>query len=207
MFNNAAAKDNFDLQYAKLMPQLSVQGQVAHYLGSSTPNYTNNYGQVMVVGSMPLYQGGSEYATIRQARQQQQQAEKQIDDARRTAIQQATQYWSAYVSTVATVSSTRQSIRANEVALEGVQREAIVGSRTTQDVLYQEQQLLSARVTLVQNLSTLVTTSYQVASATGRLTARDLSLNVQLYDETAYYQAVKNKWIGTGDYATDQPSR
>ena len=161
----------------------------------------------MVVGSIPLYQGGSEYATIRQARQQQQQAEKQIDDARRTAIQQATQYWSAYVSTVATVSSTRQSIRANEVALEGVQREAIVGSRTTQDVLYQEQQLLSARVTLVQNLSTLVTTSYQVASATGRLTARDLSLNVQLYDETAYYQAVKNKWIGTGDYATDQPSR
>ena len=28
-----------------------------------------------------------------------------------------------------------------------------------------------------------------------------------LYDATAYYRAVRNLWIGTGDYATDQPWR
>jgi outer membrane protein len=28
-----------------------------------------------------------------------------------------------------------------------------------------------------------------------------------LYDETAYYNAVKDKWTGLGDYATDQPGR
>ena len=28
-----------------------------------------------------------------------------------------------------------------------------------------------------------------------------------LYDETAYYNAVKNRWFGLGDYATDQPGR
>jgi outer membrane protein len=32
-------------------------------------------------------------------------------------------------------------------------------------------------------------------------------LQVPLYDETAYYKAVRNKWIGTGDFATDQPGR
>lgn len=37
--------------------------------------------------------------------------------------------------------------------------------------------------------------------------ARGLGLNVPLYDETAYYRAVRNLWFGTGDYATDQPSR
>jgi outer membrane protein len=46
-----------------------------------------------------------------------------------------------------------------------------------------------------------------VASAVGRLTARDLALHVPLYDDTAYYKAVKNKLIGTGDYATGQPGR
>jgi outer membrane protein len=46
-----------------------------------------------------------------------------------------------------------------------------------------------------------------MASAVGRLTARDLGLQVPLYDDTAYYKAVRNKWIGTGDYATDQPAR
>jgi hypothetical protein len=28
-----------------------------------------------------------------------------------------------------------------------------------------------------------------------------------LYDETAYYNAVKNRWFGLGDYATDKPGR
>ena len=53
----------------------------------------------------------------------------------------------------------------------------------------------------------MVNTSYQVAAAVGRLTARDLHLPVPLYDERAYYDAVKNKWTGLGDYATDQPGR
>jgi hypothetical protein len=30
---------------------------------------------------------------------------------------------------------------------------------------------------------------------------------VPLYDETAYFNAVKDKWVGLGDYATDQPGR
>jgi hypothetical protein len=28
-----------------------------------------------------------------------------------------------------------------------------------------------------------------------------------LYDETSYYNAVKSRWFGLGDYATDQPGR
>jgi outer membrane protein len=98
-------------------------------------------------------------------------------------------------------------IHANQIALEGTEREAIVGSLTTLDVLNAEQLLLNSRVTLVQNLANLVNASYAVASAVGRLTARDLTLPVPLYDETAYYAAVKNRWIGTGDYATNQPGR
>jgi outer membrane protein len=39
------------------------------------------------------------------------------------------------------------------------------------------------------------------------LTARDLNLPVPLYDETAYYNDVRDRWTGTGDYATDQPGR
>jgi hypothetical protein len=31
--------------------------------------------------------------------------------------------------------------------------------------------------------------------------------NRPLYEETAYYNAVRNRWFGLGDYATDQPGR
>ena len=113
--------------------------------------------------SVPLYQGGSEYSAVRQARQTEQAQRKTLDDARRTAVQTAVSAWETLVAARATIASTRAQIKANEVALEGVEREALVGSRTTLDVLNAEQALLTSRVTLVQNLASLVTASYGVA--------------------------------------------
>jgi outer membrane protein len=206
-FNDAQAKDAVDVAFSQLMPQLSLQGQTFQLNNSSArSNKVNGY-QITANLSVPLYQGGSEYSAVRQARQTEQQTRKQLDDARRSAIQQAIQAWETLVAAKATADSTRSQIRANQIALEGVEREAIVGSRTTLDVLNAQQALFSSQVTLVQNLAALVTASYTVASAIGRLTAKDLNLAVPLYDETAYYKSVRDRWFGVGDYATGQPGR
>ncbi len=207
LFNDAAAKDAIDVAFSALLPQVSVQGQTFQQNNSGTRSTEANGYQIVAQLSVPLYQGGSEYAAVRQARQAQQQTRRLIDDAKRTAVQNAVQAWDTLVAAKASADSTRAQIRANEIALEGVEREAIVGSRTTLDVLNATQLLLQSRTTLVQNLSQVITASYSVAVAIGRLTARDMHLPVPLYDETAYYQAVKDKWVGLGDYATNQPGR
>ena len=207
LFDDAAARDNVDVQFANLMPQVSLQAQAARSDNATLVRQRVIGAQVTVNASVPIYQGGSEYSRVRQARQQEQQARKMVDDIRRQVVQQATQAWEQLQAARSTIESTRAQIRANTIALEGVQREAIVGSRTTLDVLNAEQALLNSRVTLVQNLSNLITTSYMLASSLGRLSARDLNLNVPLYDETAYYTAVRDKLFGTSDYAQDQPGR
>ncbi|MBV9653316.1 MAG: TolC family outer membrane protein [Acetobacteraceae bacterium] len=206
-FDDSSAKDAVDVAFSALMPNLSLQGQTFQQNNSAVARTRINGYEVLAQLSVPLYQGGAEYSAVRQARQQEQQARKTLDDARRAATQQAIQAWETLDAARATVESTRSAIRANQIALEGVEREAIVGSRTTQDVLNQQQQLLNSEVTLVQNLANLVTASYTVAAAVGRLTARDLNLPVPLYDETAYYNDVRDRWTGTGDYATGQPGR
>jgi outer membrane protein len=150
---------------------------------------------------VPLYQGGAEHAAVRQARQLAQQQRQLVEDARRLAGQQAAQAWETLRTARAQVESVRAQIRAQEIALDGVQREAVVGSRTTLDVLNAEQELLNARVSLVQALATLVNASYSLTATIGRLTAQDLGLPVQLYDPKAYHQAVRNLWVGTGDYS------
>jgi outer membrane protein len=207
LFNDAAAKDAIDVAFAQLMPQASLQGQVFQSNNASARSTKTNGYQAVGQLSVPVYQGGSEYSAVRQARQGSQQTTKLVDDARRTAVQNAVQAWETLVAAKASADSTREAIRANEIALEGVEREAIVGSRTTLDVLNAQQALLNSRLTLVQALSQVVMASYQVAAAIGRLTARDLHLPVPLYDDTAYYNAVKDKWAGLGDYATNQPGR
>ena len=207
LFNDASAKDAVDLAFSQLLPQVSFQGQAFQSTNASTRSANSNGYQATIQLTVPLYQGGQEYSAVRQAKQTEQRTSRQVDDARRTAVQNAVQSWETLVAAKAAADSTREQVRANAVALEGVEREAIVGSRTTLDVLNAQQALLNSQTTLVQNLAQVVTASYQVAAAVGRLTARDLHLPVALYDETAYYEAVKNKWTGLGDYATSQPNR
>jgi outer membrane protein len=207
LFNDAAAKDSIDVAFGALLPQISLQGQTFQQNNQGARSTNANGYAVTAQLSVPVYQGGAEYAAVRQAKQAQQQTNRLVDDAKRTAVQNAVQAWDTLVAAKASADSTRAQIRANEIALEGVEREAIVGSRTTLDVLNATQALLTSRTTLVQNLAQLITASYAVASAIGRLTARDLHLPVPLYDETAYYQAVKDRWAGLSDYATSQPGR
>ncbi len=207
MFDAAASKDSVDQAFSAILPQLTAQG-TAFQSNNSGGTETQTKGVSAILNlTVPLYQGGAEYSAVRQARQTEQQARKTVDDTRRQVIQSALSSWETLVAARATIDSTRSQIRANEIALEGTQREAIVGSRTTLDVLNAEQTLLQSRSMLIQNLAQLITSSYGVASAIGRLTAKDLNLNVPLYDDTAYYTAVHDRLFGTGDYELSQPGR
>jgi cell pole-organizing protein PopZ len=195
------ARDNINIQLGALLPTLSLQGQAFRNDNQLQPHTRLTGGQITANLSVPIYQGGAEYAVVRQARQQAQQFRQTVDEQRRNAVQQATQAWEQFQSSRAQVDSQRAAIRAAEIALDGVQREAIVGSRTTLEVLNQEQELLSNRVNLVRALTTAVLQSYSLAAALGRLTAQDLGLDVEPYDMRAYYNAVRNRWAGLGDYS------
>ena len=207
MFSDAAAKDSIDVAFSALMPSLSVQAGLTTDNNASGSNTSSNGGQITLSASVPLYQGGAEYSRVRQARQNEQQARTSADDTRRSNVLTAVQTWYTLVSTQSVIERTRAQINANQFALGGVIREASIGSRTTLDILNAQQLLLTTRSTLVSSLASLVNNSYAVAASIGRLNARDLKLNVPIYDETAYFEAVKDRLFGTGDYALSQPGR
>ena len=79
-----------------------------------------------------------------------------------------------------------------------MRKEALVGSRTTLDVLNAEQELLNAQVNLIQARRDTQVSYYGVLSGIGRLTARTLALPVEYYDEERYYKDVGSRWIGWG---------
>jgi outer membrane protein len=200
-FQNAADKDAIDVAFSALLPQLSLEASA--YLESNPvgPHSSENGGELLGQLTVPLYQGGQEYAAIRQARAKAQESFAAIIDAERTAYAQATQAWEGLVASRAAVISTNAEIKANAIALDGTEREEIVGTRTTLDVLNAQELLLQSQVQQVQNISNLVTESYTVASAIGRLTATDLGLPINQYDDLKYYNSVKYAGFGTGEAA------
>jgi outer membrane protein len=201
LFDEAASRDLIDVQFSNLMPQVSLNGSIFRNDNLTTDNTRVNGSQVTANLTVPIFQGGAEHALVRQARQSAQQSRMVVEEQRRTAIQQATQAFENLTALRAQADANRAQIRAAEIALDGVQREAVVGSRTTLDVLNAEQELLNARVALVRALANVITASHNLAAAVGRLTARDMNLRVQIYDMEAYYREVRNRWAGWGDYS------
>ena len=90
-------------------------------------------------------------------------------------------------------------MRAAEIALEGVRQENAVGARTILDILDAEQELLDSQVNLVRSQRDEIVAGFEVLSAIGRLSARDLNLPVDIYDPEVDYLKVRNTWFDLGE--------
>jgi TolC family type I secretion outer membrane protein len=197
-FVEAATKDDIDTQFSELLPSVSLQGSVSRADEQASDRDSTTEGTILGVLTVPLYQAGAPDSRVRQAKQLYQQARRQLDEARRSAAQQAVQAWQALETAQAQITSFEEQVRANTVALEGVRQEQTVGARTVLDVLDAEQALLNSKVNLVNAQSNLVIARYQVLQTVGQLNAKALALNVPLYDPAQHYNDVRNKWWGTG---------
>jgi outer membrane protein len=197
-FAELAARDNIDFVRGQLLPQISVIGILDRAYDQS-PTFKGallNSAQITAQLTMPLYEGGAIYSQTRQAQQTVGQRRSQVDDARRAAVQLATQSWSTLQAARASISSFASAVRAAQIALEGTQQEALVGTRTVLDVLIQNQTLLTTQSQLVTAEHDAALAEFNVAAATGRLIAPELKLPVKLYDMERHYKQVKDKWIG-----------
>jgi TolC family type I secretion outer membrane protein len=197
-FAQLAARDNIDVVRGQLLPQISVVGTLTRtYDQSITFKGTlSNAAQVTAQLTMPLYEGGAIYSQTRQAQQTVGQRRSQVDDARRAAVQTATQFWATLEAARASISSFSAAVRAAQIALQGVQQQALVGTSTTLDVLVQNQQLLLTESSLVTAEHDAALAEFNLAAAVGRLIAPELKLPVRLYDMEQHYQQVRDKWIG-----------
>jgi len=190
-----AASYTVKAKKGSLLPQVDVTattGRQNEQLNVDRADYWQVYANLTV----PLYQSGAEYANIRQARQIENKYrilwDKTVQDVRANVISA----WESYTASKAQVSSIEAQIKASKMALDGVIREAKVGSRTVLDVLDAEQEHLDNQVSLVQTHRDEIVAAYALLAAIGHLNPDELKLDVESYDAEAYYQDVKNKWVG-----------
>lgn len=146
--------------------------------------------------SVPIYSGGRTSAQVRQSKEQLGQARIEIDvvqDSVRAAVASS---WSQLESARASAVAYGTAISAAQLALAGVIEERNVGQRTTLDVLTSQNDLVNAQIQQVEAERNVVVASYAVLSAVGRLTAKQIGLQVVEYKPEQHYNAVKDKWIG-----------
>ena len=180
-----------------LYPTVGVQGSVSqNYDVSNVPGSSAFIGTVVGSVNIPIYNGGADYATIRQAKETLSQARLQADVQRENVRAAVISAWGLLESSKATVQSDQAQVNASEIALNGVREEARVGQRTTLDVLNAQQTLLNSRVSLVGAQRDRVVASYAVLATIGRLSITTLGLSVAQYSPITHFNQVKDKWFG-----------
>lgn len=187
----------------ELLPQLSAQAGLSAGFqdtgpgGNQPAGYAgNNSANIGLQLSVPIYTGGQVAATVRQRKESLGQARIDVDVTRDDVRAAVTSAWTQYFAAREGVDANRELVRAANLALNGVTEERNVGQRTTLDVLNAQADVIDAQIQLAQSERDVVVASYAILSATGRLSAKSLSLAVLEHKPEEHFEAVKDKWYG-----------
>ena len=198
--NESAAGYAIDSAVGQMLPTVRIQASYGRNGQEYGPETIGNDTRVTASATFPLYQGGAEWSQIRQAKELRNKARMDTEFARRTSGERVSNSWEAYRAAKASSAANREQVKASEIAFEGVQQELQVGSRTTLDVLNQQQELLNARVALVRSERDEIVAAYTLLSTVGSLTAQNLQLPVQVYDAVDNYEMQTWRPLGLSTY-------
>ncbi|MBR1168573.1 MULTISPECIES: TolC family outer membrane protein [Bradyrhizobium] len=201
--NVTAAMFGIDVNYLQvkvaegaLLPTMTIQASATQANEQSLISLRSFNASAIAQLSVPIYQGGSEYALIRQSKENLAQQRLNLETTRDQTRATVVQWWGSLQATKAQVQSAQAQVAASEIALNGVREEAKAGQRTTLDVLNAQQALVNARVALVTAQHDRVVASYNVLAAVGRLSPQVLGLATTVYDPSVHYHQVRDSWAG-----------
>jgi outer membrane protein len=179
-----------------LLPTVTLQGSVQQSYEQTLTIFRSFGASAIAQLSIPVYQGGAEYALIRQSKETLAQQRLFLEQTRDQTRANVVTAWGQLVAGKAQVASAQSQVTASEIALNGVREEAKAGQRTTLDVLNAQQALVNARVALVTAQHDRVVASYSVLNTIGRLSPQVLNLATTVYDPSVHYHQVRDSWYG-----------
>lgn len=205
-FQERSALDSVDQVRGELWPTVSLIGRVQRDQDLTRRDSRFDSAEALVNLTVPLYQAGAVHSRLRERKQLVAEQRRLLDQSQRDAVEAATRAWNALETAGAEIGSFTKQVEANQIALDGVEKEAEVGARTVLDVLDAQQELLDSQVSLVRAQRDQVVAAFQLDAALGEMTARRLDLPVVYYDPDQHYREVRDKWVGgssSGDVSSN----
>lgn len=172
------AAEEVELQNAGHYPVLDVVGSYNDTRQGGSPNGFGSDLQVGEIGlqlQIPIYQGGLVNARTREAVALRQQAQENLEAARRQAEFETRTAYLNLTGNVAQVEALQQALISSRSQLESTQLGYEVGVRTSVDVLNAQQQFYTAQRDLLQARYNYLLSVLQLKAATGLIDESDLA--------------------------------
>jgi len=192
-FNEDAAGAAIDVAKSASRPVLSLNGSASttyeQVLGITEAQQASIAAQI----SIPIFSGGLNRSSVRQAKHAKTRLAFEARDTELAVDQTVAQIWAQLDAARLSLKASRQQVTAAEVAFEGVDLEQKVGTRTTLDVLDAEQEVLNAKLSVVQAERELNAATFQLLTTLGVFDVEGIRLPIEAYDPTQNFEAVKYK--------------
>jgi outer membrane protein len=197
-YDTDVAQTSIKLAESSLLPQVSVQASASRSVQTDSSLTTTSTDQASVLGqvNVPIYDGGTAASQTRQAKEIASQSRLVLEHVRKQSRTAVVSAWISNEGTKIALNAAESEVRAAEIALQGVRREAQGGQRTTIDVLNAQQDLTNARSRQIMAQRDRVIASYTLLSAVGRLDVHTLNLNTPDYLPELHYHQVRDAWHG-----------
>lgn len=191
-----AAQSASDAARSAFGPTLSLIGSIGGNFNQNAlqGNSTGGSANIRLTLSIPIYAGGSLGAGVRQANINQIKSEIDALGARDQIREAVISSWAGLQNASAQIDAAQSSVRASRDALEGVIEERNVGQRTTLDVLNARTNLTSAQEGQIGAQTSRLVAAFSLMSSSGRLSAKELGLPVQIQSASGYIQKVEDVW-------------
>lgn len=173
-------------------PTVNLQASLG-YTGQVSPFVARDYDRAASVGvvlTQPLLTGGVNASRIREAIQTNESDRITIETGRRAVVEAVAQAWNGVASNKASAISDAQMVELGRTTFSEMLEEYRAGQRSTLDVLYAEQNLRDAQLTLAQADHDQYLAQATLLQAMGRLEAARLVADQPLYDERKAFRKV-----------------
>ncbi len=169
-----AAVYNIRVINADKLPTVQFSSSLAGQLDDTTDGFSARRQNQLTAAlnltlNAPVYQGGQVDSRIRQAQHIANQRRAEYHAAVREVQRSVNVAWQAFITARGAIDAGKEQVKAAKLAFDGIREELLVGSRATIDVLDAEQDLLNARISLVNSVRSLNVAAYSLLSAMGRL--------------------------------------
>ena len=160
-----------------LSPSATLSYKIAEQDDLSSTVQDRTQQTVTATATWPLFTGGSNLFNLREAQELRNNKELLFEDSKNLNKADVTNAWSHYQSSRSLLDAIRSQVKAAEIANEGITLEYESGSsRTTLEVIQSRSILLNSRINLASSERNFLISQFNLLSAIGRLTAKQLNL-------------------------------
>ena len=194
-FTLASLKNEISSLKRKRLPSLKLEAEAKINQGYFRTDSEREVLSAFAKVDIPIYQSGMASSKIREAKEKlfAQQELLKLETENLTASIVSSK--SSYDYSFSRIIAYKKQIESNKIYLDGLKQEFQLGERTTLDVLDGEQELLESELDLIKAYKDYFISYYEVMFFIGKLNAKDLNLNVEIFDDEKNYNKVKKRWL------------